>query len=423
MRVHSSIREPSTWRYLGGTAAFMILLSTVPARAATIDWAGRTWKVTSGGMAGVAQGSPNNVSVDESGYLHLKISNTGGTWTAAEIFSSDKLGFGTYQWQVDGPIDHFDQNVVLGLFPYGPAAGIGTDGTNEIDIEYAFWGHPTGTNGDWTDYPNSGTTIGEKSYKFSLSGGTFSTSRFIWSSSSIQNFLISGFEPVTSTNNLLNSWTYAPTAPQTNIPQQAMPLGMNLWCFGAPPSDGKDVEVVIRDFEFIAEGTNPPGTGGSGGGGTSAGSAGTNSGGTSAAGAAGSSTGGTSAGGASAGAGAANAGASNTAGGNAAAGSSSTSDGAGGGVNASGSSNLGLGGASGTTNGVAGTANGVAGTANGVAGNASSNPANGSTSSGDSSDSGGCTLGAAPRDSRTTLLFALPLASFGLGLRRRKARR
>ena len=172
-----------------GAVALLTSLSA-HARAADLQWAGRTWKVTSGGMAGVADGSPNNVSGDQNGYLPLKITNNGGTWTAAEIFSTDRLGFGTYQWQVDGPIDRFDKNVVLGLFPYGPAAGIGSDGTNEIDIEYAFWGYPDGNNGDWTDYPASGKTIGEKSYKFSLNGGTYSTSRFIWSKSSIQNFLL-----------------------------------------------------------------------------------------------------------------------------------------------------------------------------------------------------------------------------------------
>ncbi|HEY4104583.1 MAG TPA: hypothetical protein VGM44_11865, partial [Polyangiaceae bacterium] len=363
-------------------------------------------------MAGVAQGSPNNVSVDENGYLHLKITNNGGTWTAAEIFSSDKLGFGTYQWQVDGPIDKFDQNVVLGLFPYGPAAGIGADGTNEIDIEYAFWGHPTGTNGDWTDYPNSGKTIGEKSYKFSLNGGTFSTSRFIWSSSSIQNFLINGFEPVTSTNNLLNSWTYAPTDPSTNIPQQAMPLGMNLWCFDAPPSDGKNVEVVVRDFEFVPEGTNPGGSGGSGG----TGAGGSNTGAASGGGVAGTSTGGASSGGAAqAGESGANAGASNATGGNAASGSSNANAGAGGNMSASGSGNVGLGGASGATSSAAGTANAVAGS-----NAAGSGVTNGSSGSADSSDSGGCALAAPPRGTRTALFFALPLGLFALGLRRRR---
>jgi MYXO-CTERM domain-containing protein len=159
----------------------------------------------------------------------------------------------------------FDKNVVLGLFPYGPAAGIGTDGTNEIDIEYSFWGQPNGTNGDFTDYPASGNTIGELSFSFSLNGSTFSTSRFIWTQNSIQDFLLSGFQTIGSTTGLIKTWTYAPNNPTVNIPQQALPLGINLWCFDAPPSDGKDVEVVIRDFEFAPEGSATGGSAGTGG--------------------------------------------------------------------------------------------------------------------------------------------------------------
>src|SRR4051794_27925324 len=66
------------------------------AQAATaFTWKGHTWDLTSGGMAGVAEGDPKNVSIDANGYLHLKITNTAGTWTAAELFTTDKLGFGT----------------------------------------------------------------------------------------------------------------------------------------------------------------------------------------------------------------------------------------------------------------------------------------------------------------------------------------
>src|SRR6266851_2879948 len=79
-----------------------------PLTASSISWKGHTWNITSGGMAGVAPGSLNNVFVDANGYLHLKITNSGGTWTAAELFSADRLGFGTYQWQIDAPIDRFD---------------------------------------------------------------------------------------------------------------------------------------------------------------------------------------------------------------------------------------------------------------------------------------------------------------------------
>src|ERR1022692_972964 len=90
--------------------------AALPVQAATIAWRGHTWQLTSGGMAGVCQGDPQNVTVDASGYLHLRIVNNGGTWTASELFTADQIGFGTYQWQVDGPIDSYDKNVVLGLF-------------------------------------------------------------------------------------------------------------------------------------------------------------------------------------------------------------------------------------------------------------------------------------------------------------------
>ncbi len=407
MQFKSATQSPIlNWHAAKVASALLVLLSPSLAHAANLQWAGRTWKVTSGGMAGVAQGSPNNVSVDSSGYLHLKITNTAGTWTAAEVFTTDLLGFGTYQWQVDGPIDRFDQNVVLGMFPYGPAAGIGQDGSNEIDIEYSFWGHPDGVNGDWTDYPSTGDTIGETSYKFSLNGGTDSTSRFIWNTTSIQDFLMTGFQTIDSTTNLLKTWTYSPATPTTNIPQQAMPVGINLWCFGAPPSDGNDVEVVIRDFQFLAEGTSPSGAGGTGAGGAAGNSAGGASpGGMNAGGAAAAGTGGMTA----------NAGA---AGSPAAAGSGGSSGSSAGGANS------GTSGASSATNdGGSPTSNGGSPNLGSAGASTSSSAGNnaGPTSNGDSSsDSGGCSLGSTHRPKRSALWLALPLLVLGRRLGRRR---
>lgn len=71
------------------------LAGTTVARAATLVWKGHTWQLTSGGMAGVCQGNPNNVTVDAAGYLHVKISHNNGVWSASELFTTDKLGFGT----------------------------------------------------------------------------------------------------------------------------------------------------------------------------------------------------------------------------------------------------------------------------------------------------------------------------------------
>ena len=253
-----------------------------PARAATISWKGHTWNVTSGGMAGVCQGNPANISVDASGYLHMKITNNGGTWTAAEIFSTDKIGFGTYQWQIEGPTDKLDKNVVVGLFPYGPEAGLGVSGNNEIDIEFARWGNDAWPNGNYTIWPPTGSTTGSHTFTFSLGGGTSITTRFAWSGSKIDFATLSGFVAVDATSGLIDSWTFAPANPTTRITQEAMPLGMNLWCFENPPSDGQNVEIIVRDFQFVPLGApvdggagGSGGAGGAGGSGDSGGSSGT----------------------------------------------------------------------------------------------------------------------------------------------------
>jgi hypothetical protein len=239
---------------------FIILTAMYPSpvSAATISWAGHTWNVTTGGMAGSNTGAAGNIVVDADGYLHLKITQSAGAWTCAEMFSTDNLGFGTYRWQIDGPVDKMDKNVVLGLFPYGPEGGIGADGTNEIDIEYARWGNAAWPNGNYTVYPNSGATKGETTFNFTLTG-TYTTSSFVWTSTGIAYMSQEGFKAAGDNTGIIKTWTYAPSNPSVNIPQRAMPLGMNLWlCSGCGnvPSNGQPVDIIIRSFQFIAPGTS-----------------------------------------------------------------------------------------------------------------------------------------------------------------------
>jgi hypothetical protein len=238
-----------------GCTAIMLLGIGASLLSADLEWAGHSWNVTSGGMAGDIPATPANVVVDDQGYLHLKITND-GSWRGAELFSTENLGFGTYQWQIDAPVDKLDKNIVLGLYPYGPAAGIGGDGTNEIDIEYARWGNDAWPNGNYTVYPNSGSKIGETTFEFALNG-TLTTSTFVWSSEKISYLTQEGIKELGDNSDPIKTWEYAPTNPTTNIPQRAMPLGMNLWICsecGGQPSDGQQVDVVIRSFRFVPEG-------------------------------------------------------------------------------------------------------------------------------------------------------------------------
>jgi hypothetical protein len=233
--------------------SLMICIMTMAwaVQAQTINWQGYTWTIKSG--AGLGPGpnnwNPTNCFVDANGYLHLLItadSNSPNGWDCAELYTTAAIGFGTYQWQIESSIDAFDPWVVLGLFPY-----LGPDGNNEIDVEYSRWSNPNGNNGWWTVYPSSGTTIGQLSYKFSLTG-TYTTSRFTWSSTGVQFWLMGGFQPVGTTANVISSWGYTPTRSSRNIPQKAMPLHINLWLYqGHAPSNGQPVEVIIHSFTKV----------------------------------------------------------------------------------------------------------------------------------------------------------------------------
>jgi len=212
-------------------------------------------------MAGVAPGSPANVTIDGDGYLHLRIDAAGTASTAAELFSTDKMGFGTYQWQLQGAVDNFAAPSVLGLFPYGPQARVGVDGEDELDIEFSKWNHTLCAgrcNADFTFYPNSGhRRLGptEDDFHVGLGGARLTTARLIWTSTRVTAIVMEGLQPLTRTVHVVHRWSFAPKDFLARIPQHPVPVGMNLWCYEQRPTS--DQTVVIRSFAFLARRARP----------------------------------------------------------------------------------------------------------------------------------------------------------------------
>jgi hypothetical protein len=203
-------------------------------------------------MAGVARGNPENVSVDEKGHLRLRIEQRDGKWTAAELFTVETLGFGTYQWVVEGNVYDMDPTTVLGLFPYGPVHHIGVDAENEIDIEFSQWNKTCkGCNADFTVYPSTGNRkpngVSAWEDNFHVSGGTVTTARMEWASDHIVFTLMNGVQPIGTTADVIKMETYS--SDSKNIPQAPLPVGINLWCFRATPA--RNQSVIIRNFEFV----------------------------------------------------------------------------------------------------------------------------------------------------------------------------
>ncbi len=235
---------------IAATTLAVLLLSCISAAQTQIAWQGHTWKVTDGGMAGVAHGSPSNVSVDSKGYLHLSIRKRDGTWTAAELFTAENLGFGIYQWVIEGNAWNMDPVTVLGLFPYGPVHKIGGDATNEIDIEFSKWNNTCVCNADFTVYP-SVSRQGKPSYELNFkvdTETTLTTARMVWSSKSIVFTMMKGNQPIGTTADVLKTETFNSTG-ETDIPQQPIPTGINLWAFKAVPAT--DQSLTIRSFQYV----------------------------------------------------------------------------------------------------------------------------------------------------------------------------
>ena len=233
----------------------ILLLVTTANIGQTLTFAGREWKIkptSTGKPPGNNNWSENNAWVDSLDQLHLKISysQTENKWYCAEVISKDSLSFGTYQWNVIGRIDSFDKNIVLGLFQYA-----GPDGQNEIDIEIAKFENESAEAGNFTVYPSkSGIDYSSDTFAISLSG-TYTTHRYKWNSDSVIFQALAGHRD--DDVNEIRRWGFIPSSTLVSnsnsdyIPQMPMPVYINLWLrSGQPPSDGNEVEVIIKSFKY-----------------------------------------------------------------------------------------------------------------------------------------------------------------------------
>ena len=175
-------------------------------------------------------------------------------WRCAEIVTEEDFGFGSYLFAIAGPVDRMDQNVVLGLFDY-PEPEVGPDGTNEIDIEFAHWGRADLPWLNYSVYPAVdkqalGFDPKENHSFFALPiSNAVTWNRFDRHPDRV-SFRSS---ESTASKKPFYQWDFAPQDHRL-IPQHVLPVRFNLWLFrGSAPSDGKEVEIVIRKFTFTPD--------------------------------------------------------------------------------------------------------------------------------------------------------------------------
>lgn len=208
-------------------------------RPTQVNFAGMTWDVKTNtiplwpGPCAFSDSS-QNVWVDGSGSLHLKITNNGSQWTCAEVVSQRAFTYGTYSFSVSSAIANLDPNVVLGLFTYNEIDS--SYAFRELDVELSRFGAPGDpTNAQFVVQPY--TTAGHR-LRFTMPGGPSSYS-FNWGASAV-NF--DAFAPPGSS--VLN-WSETLDSP----PPAPVNVHLNLWIYNSQPP-AAPVEVVISNFQY-----------------------------------------------------------------------------------------------------------------------------------------------------------------------------
>jgi hypothetical protein len=214
-----------------------------PAGQAQVFFSGITWSVRSDfGGPGPNQFDSKNVWVDGDGFLHLRIAKDERGWTAGEVVSTQPFGFGTYEFQILGNPFEMDKHVTLALFNFAQARPAET---NEMDIEFRAFGAPSQLE-TWTVWPAKyGLEPAENSFTpFSYDR---TTQRFTWESDAVR---FAAYDSWNCAGAPYQRWQYAPQRPLKQIPQEPMPVHLELALTGGAPTDGRPFEIVITRFAF-----------------------------------------------------------------------------------------------------------------------------------------------------------------------------
>lgn len=188
-----------------------------------------------------------NVWVDSRGALHLKITRTSNQWHCAEVVCTRSFGYGTYRFYLESEVHNLDPMVVLGLFTWSDDPAYGH---REIDIEFARFQGPSGPNAFYTLVPHLGENPQRQDAFTWPSNILRSVHQFRWEPSRLIFQSIRGHRvPPPSPKYIHRQWIY--TGTDRPVPGGETPR-INLWLLqGQPPTNAREVEVVITRFEYL----------------------------------------------------------------------------------------------------------------------------------------------------------------------------
>jgi hypothetical protein len=224
-------------------------VSTVPRlpQYSTISFGGLTWYVKTAPIPvypGPQFFIQQNAYVDNLGQLHLALTQCADSWCAGEIYTTQEVGYGTYTFTINSPVNNLDPNVTLGLFTWDAQAN--DQANREWDIEFSRWGNAgASANAQYVVQPYNGPN---NISKFLMSPAAPSTHTVTWLPSQV-NFQSS------ASSGLISQWAY----PSGSLPVPTsgdVHLHMNFYVIAGFQSPAVPInqEVVISGFQYTPSG-------------------------------------------------------------------------------------------------------------------------------------------------------------------------
>ena len=154
--VKDGYRPQSALDSLPATGDNVLAVASVPGAAQPpspiVDFSGYQWRLRTAPSSRGGQNvySPSNITVDARGSMRLRIAKTEQDWSCAEATLTRSLGYGTYEFVVQG-LDSLEPAAVFSLFTYDYAGG--AQHNREMATDISDWGDPTRKNAQYVLQP------------------------------------------------------------------------------------------------------------------------------------------------------------------------------------------------------------------------------------------------------------------------------
>jgi hypothetical protein len=181
--------------------------------------------------------SSDNVSVDESGALHLRLSRSAHGWVCSEVHSVRSLGYGDYALTVED-VHHLEPAVMFSMFTFFERPADGDH--RELAIHITRRGVTSNTNAEFSIQP---AFVPTNFYHFEAPSGSLKLG-LSWrpeeAGFSISRVQMPRGEPA-------GAWLFKTGVPRSDDTH----VYINLCNYGyAPSSPTHNTEVVVKTFEF-----------------------------------------------------------------------------------------------------------------------------------------------------------------------------